>query len=216
MTIKAGSPEAHQRALKAAATRRRNKLYGKPPEPVKKQRERSQRLPRFSGEHVPTNTYGQIIRAAKRKHPNHLIGIEDGDFVSFFGQDAQAVSKELDVNMHTSRSGFYQVSFPHQTMKMYRERLLAKGFRVAEVDAAVLNDKPKPKPKPKPRPKAAKKQFTKQQRALIATTLRQWRGWRRSQMQWRYEQWRESERKLKRLSVPAWQELQRQMARRHF
>ena len=71
--------------------------------------------------------------AAKQKHPDALLFFRMGDFYELFFDDAQLVSKELQLTL-TARDRERSIPMcgvPYHAAEIYLTRLLRKGYRVA-------------------------------------------------------------------------------------
>ncbi|MEW6069043.1 MAG: DNA mismatch repair protein MutS, partial [Candidatus Thermoplasmatota archaeon] len=69
-------------------------------------------------------------RAIKQKYPGVILLFRVGDFYETFYEDAQLVSKELNIVL-TSREGAPLAGVPYHALDAYLNRLVKKGYKVA-------------------------------------------------------------------------------------
>ena len=70
---------------------------------------------------------------AKQRHPGMLLLFRMGDFFELFDEDAELVSRLLNMTL-TKRDGYYMSGFPQHQLEQYLRRLLHAGHRVAVCD----------------------------------------------------------------------------------
>lgn len=70
---------------------------------------------------------------AKQRHPGMLLLFRMGDFFELFDDDADLVSRLLDLKK-SRRDGYEMAGFPHHQIDQYLRRLLQAGHRVAVCD----------------------------------------------------------------------------------
>src|SRR2546421_693839 len=76
----------------------------------------------------------QQHREAKERHPGMILLFRAGDFYELFYEDAEIVSRVLNIAL-TSRDGKVPMAgFPHQALETHLRRLLSAGHRVAVCD----------------------------------------------------------------------------------
>lgn len=68
--------------------------------------------------------------ACKQKAGDAVLFFRMGDFYEAFYEDAQLLSKELDLTL-TRRQDIPMAGVPHHTCEVYIDKLVAKGYRVA-------------------------------------------------------------------------------------
>jgi len=66
----------------------------------------------------------------KERYPDYILFFRLGDFFEMFYQDAEEVSKELELTL-TSRAGVPMCGVPHHSALSYIKRLIENGHRVA-------------------------------------------------------------------------------------
>ncbi|MGH2522629.1 MAG: DNA mismatch repair protein MutS, partial [Anaerolineales bacterium] len=66
----------------------------------------------------------------KRQYPGAILLFRLGDFYETFDDDAELVSRELELVL-TSRLGAPMAGIPHHALETYLARLIAKGYHVA-------------------------------------------------------------------------------------
>jgi DNA mismatch repair protein MutS len=84
----------------------------------------------------------------KRQYPNEIVLFRLGDFYETFDDDAQLVSRELDLVL-TSRPNMYKADgvrvpmagLPHHALEAYIARLIAKGYHIAICEQTATDDK---------------------------------------------------------------------------
>lgn len=69
-------------------------------------------------------------QAIKQKYPNTILLFRVGDFYETFYEDAQLVSKELNIVL-TSRENAPLAGVPYHALDAYLNRLVRKGYKVA-------------------------------------------------------------------------------------
>ncbi|MDI6708602.1 MAG: DNA mismatch repair protein MutS [Candidatus Thermoplasmatota archaeon] len=69
-------------------------------------------------------------QAIKQKYPNTILLFRVGDFYETFYEDAQLVSKELNIVL-TSRENAPLAGVPYHALDAYLSRLVRKGYKVA-------------------------------------------------------------------------------------
>ncbi len=74
-------------------------------------------------------------RATKNKYPDTILMYRLGDFYEMFYEDAEVVSRELDLTLTSRACGDKQrapmCGVPHHAVQVYIARLLKKGYKVA-------------------------------------------------------------------------------------
>ena len=76
----------------------------------------------------------QQYREAKERHPGMLLLFRSGDFYELFHDDAEVVSRVLQIAL-TSRDGKIPMAgFPHHALEAQLQKLLKAGHRVAVCD----------------------------------------------------------------------------------
>ncbi len=74
-------------------------------------------------------------RATKSKYPDTILMYRLGDFYEMFYEDAEVVSRELDLTLTSRACGDNQrapmCGVPHHAVQIYIARLLKKGYKVA-------------------------------------------------------------------------------------
>jgi len=81
---------------------------------------------------VQTPMMGQW-QACKESAPDTILFFRLGDFYEAFYEDAEILSKELDLTL-TKRQEIPMAGVPHHMCEIYVDRLIAKGYRVAIAD----------------------------------------------------------------------------------
>jgi DNA mismatch repair protein MutS len=76
----------------------------------------------------------QQYRAAKAAHPGMLLLFRMGDFYETFGEDAELISRVLDLKLTSRDSNIPMAGFPHHQLERYLQKLLQDGYRVAICD----------------------------------------------------------------------------------
>ena len=69
-------------------------------------------------------------QACKQSAPNAVLLFRMGDFYEAFYEDAQLLSKELDLTL-TKRQEIPMSGIPFHTSEGYIDKLVSKGYRVA-------------------------------------------------------------------------------------
>src|SRR3954447_4809059 len=76
----------------------------------------------------------QQYREAKQRHPGMLLLFRAGDFYELFFDDAEIVSRVLNIAL-TSRDGKVPMAgFPHHALEAQLQKLLKAGHRIAVCD----------------------------------------------------------------------------------
>ncbi len=76
----------------------------------------------------------QQYRAAKAAHPGMQLLFRMGDFYETFGEDAELLSRVLDLKLTSRDSTIPMAGFPHHQLERYLQKLIQDGYRVAICD----------------------------------------------------------------------------------
>jgi len=76
----------------------------------------------------------QQYRAAKTAHPGMLLLFRMGDFYETFSEDAELISRVLDLKLTSRDSSTPMAGFPHHQLERYLQKLIQSGYRVAICD----------------------------------------------------------------------------------
>ena len=69
-------------------------------------------------------------RGIKEKYKNEVVFFRLGDFYEMFFEDAENISKELELTL-TARAGVPMCGVPYHSVEIYLKRLIEKGYKVA-------------------------------------------------------------------------------------
>jgi len=76
--------------------------------------------------------------AAKEAHPGVIIAMRVGDFYEFYGEDAEAAARALEITLTGKEDGsngrVAMAGVPHHSVEKYLARLLSQGIKVALCD----------------------------------------------------------------------------------
>ncbi len=73
----------------------------------------------------------QQYHDAKEKHPGTVLLFRMGDFYELFGDDAVAISKELQLTLTSRDKQLPMAGFPHHSLEPHLRKLIERGHRVA-------------------------------------------------------------------------------------
>jgi DNA mismatch repair protein MutS len=76
----------------------------------------------------------QQYQEAKERHPGMILLFRMGDFYETFGDDAELVSRVLNVTLTSRDKTIPMAGFPHQSLQTHLRKLLHAGHRVAVCD----------------------------------------------------------------------------------
>jgi DNA mismatch repair protein MutS len=76
----------------------------------------------------------QQYRTAKSAHPGMLLLFRMGDFYESFSEDAELLSRVLDLKLTSRDSSTPMAGFPHHQLERYLQKLIQGGHRVAICD----------------------------------------------------------------------------------
>ncbi|HMP15699.1 MAG TPA: DNA mismatch repair protein MutS [Gemmatales bacterium] len=68
---------------------------------------------------------------AKEKHPGTVLLFRMGDFYELFGEDAVAISRELQLTLTSRDKQLPMAGFPHHALETHLRKLIERGHRVA-------------------------------------------------------------------------------------
>ncbi len=71
---------------------------------------------------------------AKKKHPGMILLFRMGDFYETFAEDAETVSRELNLQLTSRDKSIAMAGFPHHSLEIHLRKLLKSGYRVAVCD----------------------------------------------------------------------------------
>ena len=77
----------------------------------------------------PTPMLEQYLKV-REEYKNYVLFYRLGDFYEMFYDDAEKISKELELTL-TSRAGVPMCGVPYHSAETYIKRLIDKGFKVA-------------------------------------------------------------------------------------
>ena len=83
---------------------------------------------------VSTSKIITHYRELKKEYPGHLIMMQVGDFFEVFDEDAERVSRILEIGLCNNRYGTQMTGFPTRSIDLYLEKLVKAGLSAVIVE----------------------------------------------------------------------------------